>query len=397
MTHIRKIMRSKLRSSLTTAVGGGSPKQQEMSNVGSKLNVNEEYMEAFRTKSYVEIWSKAQGQMRRKDEDRSSSSSLPSLPSSPRLSDFLLEPRQDILVEMIKNSDQHRLLTDYFDGSLEACRICDFLLKSIDQTRANYRIIRRIISLTKRLPDSCDYTDDQCRLIFRDLDSFAKLNNPLSAGSSPVEFRLVHDRYGSMLNQLRKTRKRINKREKLIGLSKKAAGLGLIVACGAVSVITLVLVVHTLVGIIATPALLAFSVNATKKKIKSARVGLKTSMLARLGAQLDAAAKGVYILNRDFDTISGLMVRLQDEIEHGRVIAGMVVKNQTRRILKEVVREFQTHESCFLEQLGELEEHVYLCFLTINRARSLVVQEIINGAPDPPKNTRRFKLNNIRS
>lgn len=35
-------------------------------------------------------------------------------------------------------------------------------------------------------------------------------------------------------------------------------------------------------------------------------------------------------------------------------------------VLKEVVREFRVEESWFFEQLEELEEPIYLCFLTIN-------------------------------
>jgi hypothetical protein len=53
------------------------------------------------------------------------------------------------------------------------------------------------------------------------------------------------------------------------------------------------------------------------------------------------------------------------------------VKNGKREILKEVVREFHANESSFLEQIEELEEHIYLCFLTINRSSRLVFQEII--------------------
>ncbi|XP_010266029.1 PREDICTED: UPF0496 protein At1g20180-like [Nelumbo nucifera] len=378
---IRKIMWPKLRSSLTKTGSGAPIMQHVMSSVRGKLNVNEEYMKAFRTQSYMEIWSKAQVQLRKKD-DEERVSSLSPVPSTPHLSDFLLEPQQDILTDMIKNSNLHHLLIDYFQGSIEASKICEFLLKSIDQTRVNYCIIRRILNETKRLPaGSCDYSEDECKTIFRDLDSFAKLNNPLS-GFTSMQFRLIHDRYGLMLKQLRTARKRVTRRKKLIGVSKKAVGLSLVIGCSALSVVTLALAVHALVGLIAAPGLISFSLGVMKKQIRSARVGLKTNMLARLSAQLDAAAKGVYILDRDFDTISRLVERLQDEIEHGRVIARMGVRN--RKILKEVVREFQTHESCFLDQLGELEDHVYLCFLTINAARRLVVHEIM---VQPQQNT----------
>ncbi|XP_010257866.2 PREDICTED: UPF0496 protein At1g20180 [Nelumbo nucifera] len=367
----------KLKSSLRKG-GSPSPRQQVGSCVGNKLSVNEEYMEAFRTKSYIDIWSKVQDQLRTcTTSEVEKSSPLSPFQSYARLSDFLLEPRQEILIELIENSHLHHLLIDYFDGSLEACRICELLLHRINQTRNNYCIIQRIMNLTKTLPaEYCDYTDDQCRIIFRELDSFATLDNPLS-DTSPVQFRLLHERYGLMLKQLTLKRRRIIRRGRLIRLSKNGAGLSLVIACGALAVATLVLAVHTLIGIVAAPGILTFSVAFMKKKLKSARIGLKTSKLARLEAQLDAAAKGVFILNRDFDTISRLVVRLHDEIEHGKAIARMCLRSQKRQILEVVVKDFETHESCFLEQLGELEEHVYLSFLTINRARRLVIQEIM--------------------
>jgi hypothetical protein len=40
------------------------------------------------------------------------------------------------------------------------------------------------------------------------------------------------------------------------------------------------------------------------------------------------------------------------------------------------VREFIKSENGFRQQVEELEEHVYLCLLTINRARGLVIKEM---------------------
>ncbi|KAF8410390.1 hypothetical protein HHK36_002918 [Tetracentron sinense] len=367
----RKIMWPKLKSSLTRT--GGS-RRELGNNVRNKLNLNEEYMEAFRTKSFTEIWSRVQGQLRSKSNERLSS--LSPFPSYIHLYDYLLEPRQEILVEMIKSSNLHQLLIDYFQGSLEAFRTCGFLLQTIDQTRDNYCIIQRVIKLTRMVPNCGNYTDDQCRIISGELASFAKLDNPLS-NSSPLQFRLLHDRYGLMLDQLTLKRTRVERRAKMVRLCKKTAGLSLVITCGTIVVAMLVLAVHTTVGIVAAPGLVACSLAFFKKRIKSARGKLKTSTLTRYSAQLDAAAKGVYILNRDFDTMSRLVMRLYDEIEHIKIIARMCARSKKKQMLKEVVREFQNHECCFLEQLGELEEHIYLCFLTINRARRLVIQETI--------------------
>ncbi|KAJ4964217.1 hypothetical protein NE237_024156 [Protea cynaroides] len=334
-------MSPKLKSSITGTGGCGSSKGH-VNNVHNKLNINEEYMEAFRTKSYMEICSNVQGHLRRTSTTKEEIFSSP-LPSYTHLCDHLQEPQQEILSDMIKNCSGHclrRCLVDYFDCSLEACKICGFLLQNVDQTRTLYSKIQKIIHLSN--------SSDQCGLISHELASFAKLANPLSSWT-PVQFHQIHDRYELVLYQLTLTRKKIQRREKLIRLCKKAAGIAV------------------------TLALVTVSFGFLKWKMKS----VNTSVLARGGAQLDAAAKGIYILNRDFDTVNRLVMRLYDEIEHGKDIAKMCVSNQNKQLLMEVVREFKINESCFVEKLRVLEEHIYLCFLTIKRARRLVLQEIM--------------------
>ena len=53
------------------------------------------------------------------------------------------------------------------------------------------------------------------------------------------------------------------------------------------------------------------------------------------------------------------------------------VGNRSPDVLDEVMREFRVHETCLLEQLEELEDHIYLCLLNVNRSRRLLVDEIM--------------------
>ncbi|KAL0391871.1 UNVERIFIED_CONTAM: hypothetical protein Sradi_2409900 [Sesamum radiatum] len=80
----------------------------------------------------------------------------------------------------------------------------------------------------------------------------------------------------------------------------------------------------------------------------------------------------------DFDTMSRLVRRLHDEMEHRKFVAEICVRKGKNEMLKEVIeREFQMHERCFLEQLEELEKQICLCFLDINRSRRLLVREMV--------------------
>lgn len=364
----------KLKSSLAKAktwnMSKGTLPRQSLDYVRNDINVNEEYMEAFRTESYTEIWSKIHNQISRINEEHLSLS-----PFAPYLhiSDYLLEPRQEIISKMIDNSsDLHSLLLEYFQGSLEACKTCCFLLQCVHQTRANYRIIQGVLDLTQRVAG--DYTKEQYQFIYAQFGLFISLENPLS-GSNPMNFHQIHEIYSSMLQHLKIRQKKIMGKAKVAGFCKKAIGIGLVIACGALAIAALLLTASTFMGLLATPIVMCFSTPLLKWKFRSI-YQLKRRSHARLRDQLDSAAKGAYILNRDFDTMSRLVTRLGDEIEHSKTVIKICLRNAKGHLLEEMMKELQNNEAGFLEKLEELEEHLYLCFVTINRARKLVIKEI---------------------
>ncbi|KAL1810988.1 hypothetical protein ACET3Z_021053 [Daucus carota] len=369
--------------------------KQSKSKLAGKLNVNEEYKEAFRTQSYADICSKIQGHMERKSLDNklsassssspssSSSSSSSSIPLFVHLSENLLEPRPQKLDDIIKGRDLHPLVIDYFNVTTESCHLCELLLRSIHQARANHDIITRVIKLNKRARED---HDRYCKAIIRELASFALKKNPLSS-LSVLQFRDNHDSRNILLQRMMSQCQKITTRIKIRKLFKKIVGCSIVVVYTTATIALFVVAFHATVGIVATPALLKFCLGfSTMNKRIKARSKEKTKFSfrrysrERIRAQLDVAARGVFILINDFNTMSQLVRRLNDEIEHRKAIANMCVRNGKIEVLKEVVREFRIEEKCFLEQLEELEDHIYLCFLTINRSRRLVVEELMRGA-----------------
>lgn len=112
---------------------------------------------------------------------------------------------------------------------------------------------------------------------------------------------------------------------------------------------------------------------ASKKKTLGI---LKYDFFSKVQEQLDVAAKGTYILNRDFDTISRLVDLLQGEIEHSTTMIRLCLDRREDRVSNEVMKEVKKSELGLLRLVKEVEEHVYLCLLTINRGRALVIKEI---------------------
>ncbi|XP_027357122.1 UPF0496 protein At1g20180-like [Abrus precatorius] len=335
---------------------GRSRKEREEGSLCGTPNVNGEYLEAFRTKSYVEICNKAHGQLR-----NPSTRPLSPTPSFMHLTEYLLEPRQEI----ITNMKLHPLLVDYFEASLEACRCCDTILQAIHQTRCSYA---RVATFVKDQSQKANCTG---------LSSFVIQSNPLSI----IMFRDIHDRYMILLRRLMSKRTKIRRMLAIKRVCMKVGGIGLVIAQSALVVALLVFAFHSTIGLAVAPCVVGslslFGLVRKRFKGIHERLNNNTSSSRRLCEQLDVAAKGVYILINDLDTMSRMVKRLDDEVEHWREVADICLKTNGKcETLKRVVKEFDDNQYNFLDMLEELEEHVYLCFLTVNRSRRLLMQEI---------------------
>ncbi|KAL5557823.1 hypothetical protein UlMin_034034 [Ulmus minor] len=368
---MRRFSWSKLKSSSTDQ--GQSRKELSVS-LSSKMSVNKEYLSAFRTKSYEEIWDRVQGQIETtntSDQRRHSSTSSPAPPFLfDHLSEYLLEPRQETLKEMNENLNFHQLLIDYFEASLKACDICESLLQSIHQMRSHNRKIKRMIKMSQN-------SDQNYLAILRELRGIALLKNPFSI-INPLEFRDIHDFYFVLFHQLTSKVKKIKRKAKIIRMFKKVGRVGVVISHSALLIALLVFAFHGLFGIVAAPALIGFAgCLGNKKKDSRKRKRKSRGFLEGLGEQLDVAARGIFILINDFDTMSQMVRRLNDEVEHRKSMAEMCVRNRKCELIKEVVKEIEEREGNFLEQLEELEGHIYLSLLTINRSRRLVLEEIL--------------------
>lgn len=357
-------------------------------------SVSQEYKAALRTDSYAELWSKVQSQLAG---STSTAVDLLSLWSSSRdrfvahhhLSETLLEPDQITLAAMVESLHIHHLLVDYFKTSSDACDVCELLLVSIHQTRANFRQIRRVVQLA-----GTAYECSSSEMISRELGAFWSLGNPLSV-ISPVQFHDMNESYTVLLRGLTRKCERVRAKARLRRFGEQAGTCCLVLSCGVMGIASIVLAVHGAIGVVAAPGLVSSCFGLgffSKKKEKltdpepspssSCRNckrlrNSKARRSRRLSSQLDVAAKGLYILINDMDTMGSLVGRLQNEAEHAREWADMGAKStKSDGILREVVRELDLNSLCFMEQLEELEEHIYLCLLTINKSRMSLLQEI---------------------
>ncbi|KAJ0973305.1 hypothetical protein J5N97_021264 [Dioscorea zingiberensis] len=345
---------------------------KKLSSIHKSFNVNEEYQSALRTQSFAEFLSKAQLVL----VTNPTSSTTTSTQNFTK--NLLLEPEQQTVPSILESiifpkavQDLKLLILSYFETSAEASRICSNLLTNINQAHSNYHFIKGALEKFNEEDSSIEET----KLAISQLVSFTLSDNPFS-DPDQHEFKLMHDRYTSILHLLKLKKKKVARRLKLIHGVKTVSGVCLTVACSVLALVAIGIAMHSLSGLLMGPALLAFSPFQLKKKFSNLRL-FRSRFLGRLGEQLDAAAKGTYILNRDFDTVSRLVSRLHDEVEHSKGMVRFCLERREDRFpIEEVVNELNKCGRGLEQQIEELEEHVFLCLVTINRARLLVINEI---------------------
>ncbi|XP_047148392.1 UPF0496 protein At1g20180-like [Vigna umbellata] len=328
------------------------------------INFHDEYHRTLRTKPYVDFYSKAQ--------------LLANQPSinynHDNFSKVLLEPCQETIFSIVdsgtlsKTPKLKNLMLSYFDISAEASHICCNLLKSISQVLSYYQFIQRVLDIKDG--DSFETFE----VVIFELNSFTYSNDPFS-NLKTHDFKLINDKHSSVLCHLKSMRKRVGRKIKLMKYLMKTSWFCVTAACALVAITTMFIATHTLTAVILGPAILCFPFKHLKRELRGCKVSRKGS-LGKVYEQLDIAAKGTYILNRDFDTMSRLVARLRDEIEHNREMVQFCLDRKEDKLSFEVVKELKKSDVGFRKQVEELEEHVYLCLVTINQARALVIKEM---------------------
>ncbi|XP_062000311.1 UPF0496 protein At3g49070-like [Rosa rugosa] len=343
-------------------------------NSSMGVDVTEEYANAFRTESYLDFWTRVVT-LSNADSTGSKliqmeSTTAARLPSYRLFVEHLLDPDQTLITRILaltrNHPKNHALLSDYFTQTADASALCGLLLKDIDRTRVKYRSIRTTLqSLNNCLAPTT-------------LNQLTKFSIVLS----PKRIQSIQIRCSDLLKRLELTRNKTRAKLRLIGKFQTGSAIILVAVTATLSVIV---VTHALALVVAAPTLIATSLDLASSR-----------RLARMAAQLDAATKGAYIVNKDLETVSRLVARLNDELEHMRGMVQFWVERGEEDWLQaggEVARQLKKNDCSFRQQLDELEEHLYLCFMTINRARNLVVKEILD--PGQTTNSHIYHISNV--
>lgn len=338
----------------------------------SELDLREEYANAFRTESFNEFWERvlALGKGNSAAHSTLGSTTASRLPSYRLFVDHLLDPDQPTVTRILdltrtRDPQSQALLSDYFFETANASFLCSHLLRDVDQTRIKYKSLKKTLDALPPIAQISPIIPLSVSSNHHRLLEFLKSVNPfVPSASSPDRIQMVQTHCSDLLKRLESSRDKARVKLDLIAKLERGSAVFLVVLTAS---LTIIAAAHALALLVAAPCLIATSLELVSAK-----------KLARGSAQLDAAAKGTYIVMRDLDTISRLVGRLSDELDHMHSVVRFSLERGDDRLQAsgEVARQLKLNG--FTDQLDELEEHLYLCFMTINRARNLVLKEILD-------------------
>lgn len=105
-------------------------------------------------------------------------------------------------------------------------------------------------------------------------------------------------------------------------------------------------------------------------------------MLTKQSSKLDALARGSFTVNRMLDTLRCLVTGLQDDVERNRRLVEFGWRHREEaKCVQQVGKQLFRSHSHMVRQLANLQEQVIVCFLIINKARDIVLQEFSPSSP----------------
>ncbi|CAJ1972285.1 unnamed protein product [Sphenostylis stenocarpa] len=234
----------------------------------------------------------------------------------------------------------HSLLSDYFSHTANASFLFSHLLKDIDILRVKYTALKTILQCVpiNQIPSP---------MVMTHLTEFSNFSNPFTSSD---QVRVKQYQYFNLQKRLESSRHKAQAKLQLA--AKIKCGSACLVAVITASLVVII-IFYGLALIMAMPGLASMNLGSERK-------------LAKVAARLDAAAKGSYIVNKDLEMTSRLVVRLNDELEYMRRRVKIWVKRRENRVEgNDVVQLLKKKHCSFNEQLDELEEHLYLCFIDL--------------------------------
>ncbi|MED6182616.1 hypothetical protein PIB30_030234 [Stylosanthes scabra] len=248
-----------------------------------------------------------------------------------------------------RNATLTTLIATYFDHTETASQHCLRLHRCVNRARAMYA---PLLDLRGRDFNHGDATFD----LFLHFDGH---ENPFP--DSNLSTKEIRNCLTDLRNQLDFGLGKSRSRIRLFRRATAGSALCFVATAVGVAAAAVALTIHAVFALAAAAAPICSTCIANPSSAAEKRE------VARL-AQLDAAAKGAYVLSYDLDTIDRLVARLHTAVEGDKLLVRMgLERGRERYTIQEVLKLLCKNKESFLRQLDDLEEHICLCIYTVNK------------------------------
>lgn len=281
----------------------------------------------------------------------------------------VLKPRRECIQEALSSvtdSSLTHLAATYFEHSEHTSRLYVLLYQTVHHARFLYTPMYNFLDDLPTEFESHTYSlsPSQTELAFNVFLQFDLIENPFHSPDSH-NFDDMRQCFSQLREQLDHHLQKSRSKVRLIRRCSMWPALCLITAVVGVAISAVVIATHALVALVMAP-ICPFILPSSMTKKEMVHL-----------AQLDAAAKGAYVVHKDLDTIDRLVARLHAAVESDRVLIHLgLERGKDRYNVQETLKQVRRNRPSFEQQLVDLEEHLFLCFAAINRARLLLLQEI---------------------
>ncbi|XP_010466056.1 PREDICTED: UPF0496 protein At3g19250-like [Camelina sativa] len=273
-----------------------------------------------------------------------------------------LKPNKERVQEALKDAKQTpltQLVSTYFQHSEDATRLCLNLYQNVHSARFHlYTPLLELFSGDPAIDESF------CNLAF---DVFLKLDTFENPFSSPESFSFRDIKL--CINQLK------DKLDTRLCKSKsRVRHLHYATAGSALCLVTAVTASAVVIAYHALPTLLVVAGPLCSPYLP---LSFKRKELTNI-SQLNAAAKGAFVLNIDLDTIDCLVSRLHMGIKNDKLLIRLgLERGRDMYSIQEFVKQLRKSHVNQTHQLDVLVAHICRSFSNVNKFRSLLLNEIL--------------------
>ncbi|XP_072970340.1 UPF0496 protein 1-like [Typha angustifolia] len=288
---------------------------------------------------------------------------------------IILECKKDIW----KNKELFDLVEEYFENSLQSLDFCGVVERCLNKARDSQLIVQVALQLYDEEEEEEEEVEDgkmsKYKRTLEELKHFKAMGDPFSEEFFKV-FHLLHEQQLSMLEKLLRRKKELSKKVKSIKTWRKISSVIFASAFAAV------LICSVVAAAMAAPPVAAALAAATAIPLGSmgkwfdSLLNKYEDVLNGKKDVINSMQVGTYIAIKDLENIRLLVDQLELQITSLLRITEFSL--QEEEAVRFGIQEIKRKLGVFTKSVEDLGRQVDQCSRDIRRARTVVLQKIIN-------------------